>query len=98
MQWTVHSIQSTYDTVGTLYQVYSLVVVYEATCIGYCPITQHFLGVVDEVEGRRWSLRKECLHLMQKHIEQQLQRLQETSHSLHRRLHRRQSKARVRNC
>lgn len=57
--------------------------------------TQYYLNVVDEVEEKRSGLRKECLCLMQKHIEQQLQRLQETSRRLHRRLRRRQKRERV---
>lgn len=56
---------------------------------------QYYLNVVDEVEEKRSGLRRECLCLMQKHIELQLQRLQETSRRLHRRLRRRQNRERV---
>lgn len=54
-----------------------------------------YLEVVDEVEGKRWEMRKRCLQLMQTHIEQQLQCLKERGEQLRRRLLRRQNKARV---
>jgi len=55
----------------------------------------HYLGVVDEVEGVRGSLRKQCLQLMQKHIEHQLIALRAKSESLRRAMARRERRIRV---
>ena len=57
----------------------------------------HYLQVVDQTEEGRWEARKRCLVLMQSHIEQQLQKLQERAENFQKKLIRIKKKERVSN-
>ena len=56
---------------------------------------RHYLAVVDQAEKERWEARKRCLVLMQTHIEQQLQALQERAERFKKKLDRIKRKERV---
>ena len=56
---------------------------------------RHYLQVVDQAEKERWEARKRCLVLMQAHIEQQLQKLQERAERFQKKVDRIKRKERV---
>ena len=58
-------------------------------------LNRHYLAVVDRTEKERWEARKRCLMLMQIHIEQQLQTLQERAEKFRKKLDRIKRKERV---
>ena len=58
-------------------------------------LNRHYLAVVDRTEKERWEARKRCLMLMQTHIEQQLQTLQERAEKFRKKLDRIKRKERV---
>ena len=58
-------------------------------------LNQHYLTVVDQAERERWEARKRCLVLMQAHIEQQLQTLQERAERFKKKLDKIKRKERV---
>ena len=58
-------------------------------------LNRHYLSVVDRAEKERWEARKRCLVLMQAHIEQQLQTLQERAERFKKKLDRIKRKERV---
>lgn len=56
---------------------------------------QYYMAVVDKAEEDKKTFRDKCLQLMQIHVEQQRQRVQEASERLRRRMKKRECREKV---